>query len=80
MCFMRNFYEFLFFYSILLCNKYKSIMTKEKFIDITSTMIEFGMLDPYEAMLNQNYLVEMVNMYVKAANVARKMMNMEPIL
>jgi len=55
-------------------------MTKAKFVDIVSTMIEFGMLDPYEAMLNQNYLVEQVNMYIEAANVARKMMNIEPLV
>ena len=54
-------------------------MTREKFIDIVSTMIEYGMIDPWEAMLNQNYLIDRVNMYLEAANIARKMMNMNSL-
>lgn len=55
-------------------------MTKAKFVEIVSTLIEFGMIDPYEAMLNQSYLIKCVNMYIEAANIARKMMNMEPLI
>ena len=55
-------------------------MTREKFKSIIDTMIELKLIDPYEAMLNPQYLVERVNTYVEAANVARKMMNMEPLM
>jgi len=55
-------------------------MTKEKFKDIIDTMVEYKLIDPYEAMLNPQYLVNRVNSYIEAANIARKMMNMEPLI
>ena len=77
---MRNSNEFLIFYSILICNKHIGIMTEEKFKDIVKTMVEYGLMDPYKAMLDQNYLINCINIYVESANIARKMMNMEPLL
>lgn len=54
-------------------------MTEAKFRDIVATMIEFGLLDPYKAMLDPYYLAESINMYIQAANVASEMMHMEPL-
>ncbi len=55
-------------------------MTEAKFKDIVNTMVEMKLLDPYRAMLDQNYLWERINLYVEAANVAREMMHMEPLV
>ena len=55
-------------------------MTEEKFKDIVKTMVEYGLMDPYKAMLDQNYLINCINIYVESANIARKIMNMEPLL
>lgn len=55
-------------------------MTEAKFKDIISTMIEFGWLDPVEALVNKQYLLNRVNMYVYASNIAREAMHMEPLV
>lgn len=55
-------------------------MTYEKFKDIVATMVEYGLLDPYQAMLDPEYLAERVNMYIEAANIAREIMHMEPLV
>ena len=55
-------------------------MTEAKFKDIVSTMVEFGWLDPFRAMYDPEYLVNQMNMYIEAANIAREIMHMEPIL
>lgn len=55
-------------------------MTEAKFKDIIATMVEFGWLDPVRAIIDDEYLVERFNMYVYAANIAREMMNMEPLV
>ena len=55
-------------------------MTEAKFKDIINTMVEMKLLDPYRAMLDQNYLWERINLYVVAANVAREIMHIEPLV
>ena len=55
-------------------------MTEAKFKDIINTMVEMKLLDPYRAMLDQNYLWERINLYVEAANVAREIMHIEPLV
>jgi len=54
-------------------------MTEEKMLDIIVTMVEYGMLDISRAMRDTTYLVESINMYIEAANVAREMMHMSPL-
>ena len=55
-------------------------MTEAKFKDIVNTMVEMNLLDPYRAMLDQNYLWQCINQYVEAANIAREIMHMEPLV
>ena len=55
-------------------------MTEEKIIDIIDTMIEYGLLDPTRALYDKKYLVESVLQYIEAANVAREIMNMPPLV
>ena len=55
-------------------------MTEAKFRDIIETMIELKLIDPVQAMLDKNYLTERFWMYVEAANLAREMMHMEPLM
>ena len=55
-------------------------MTEAKFRDIIGTMVELNLLDPVRAMIDSNYLAERVNLYIEAANVAREIMHMEPLV
>ena len=55
-------------------------MTEAKFRDIIETMIEYKMLDPAKALMDREYLTERFWMYVQAANIAREMMHIEPLL
>ena len=55
-------------------------MTEAKFKDIIYTMIELGVLDPAKALLDREYFNERFWMYVDAANIAREMLHMEPLL
>lgn len=55
-------------------------MTKEKVIDIIDTMLEYGLIDPVRALIDQKYLVESVLMYIESANTAREIMHMSPLV
>jgi hypothetical protein len=55
-------------------------MTEAKFRDIVETMIEYKLIDPVRAMIDREYLTERFWTYVEAANIARSMMHMEPIM
>lgn len=55
-------------------------MTEAKFKDIIYTMIELKILDPARALLDREYLNEKFWEYVEAANIAREMLHMEPLL
>lgn len=55
-------------------------MTEAKFKDIVNTMIELNLIDPYRAILDQDYLLDRVNLYIEAANIAREIMRMEPLV
>ena len=55
-------------------------MTEEKIKDIISTMIEFKLLDPIRAMVDEDYLINSVTDYIKAANIVREMLHMEPLI
>lgn len=55
-------------------------MTREKVIDIIDTMLEYGLIDPVRALTDQEYLVESILIYIKSANMARKMMHMSPLV
>jgi len=55
-------------------------MTEEKIIDIIDTMIEYRLLDPVCALYDKEYLVESVLRYIEAANVAREIMHMPPLV
>lgn len=48
--------------------------------DIVSTLVETGKADPIRMMSDPEYAVEMVTTYIDAANLARSMMNMPPIV
>ena len=55
-------------------------MTEAKFKDIVNTMIEMNLIDPDRAILDQDYLLERVNLYIEAANIVREGMHMEPLV
>lgn len=55
-------------------------MTQEKVIDIINTMIEYGLIDPVRALYDKKYLVESVLQYIEAANLAREIMHMSPLV
>ena len=55
-------------------------MTEAKFRDIIETMIEYKMLDPVKALMDREYLTERFWMYVEAANIAREIMHIEPLM
>lgn len=55
-------------------------MTEEKIKDIISTMIEFKLLDPIRAMVDEDYLINSVTDYIKAANIAREVLHMPPLV
>ena len=55
-------------------------MTEAKFRDIIYTMVELDLIDPIRAMYDPEYLVSKVKLYIECANVAREMMNMEPLV
>jgi len=55
-------------------------MTEEKIIDIIDTMIEYQLIDPVRALYDKEYLVESVCHYIEAANVAREIMHMPPLV
>ena len=48
--------------------------------DIVSTLVETGKADPIRMMSDPEYAVEMVTTYIDAANLARSMMNMPPLV
>ena len=55
-------------------------MTEAKFRDIVETMIELNVIDPVLAMVDREYLTERFWAYVDAANTAREIMHMEPLM
>lgn len=55
-------------------------MTQEKVIDVIDTMIEYKLIDPVRALYDREYLVESVSQYIKAANIAREIMHMSPLV
>jgi hypothetical protein len=55
-------------------------MTQEKVIDIIDTMIEYRLIDPVRALYDKEYLVESVCRYIEAANIAREIMHMPPLV
>lgn len=48
--------------------------------DIVSTLVKTGKADPIRMMSDPEYAVEMVTTYIDAANLARSMMNMPPLV
>ena len=55
-------------------------MTEEKIIDIIDAMVEYGLLDSSRAVYDMDYLVESVLRYIEAANIAREIMHMSPLV
>ena len=55
-------------------------MAEAKFKDIVNTMIEMNLIDPNRAILDQDYLLERVNLYIEIANIVREDMHMEPLV
>ncbi len=55
-------------------------MTEAKFRDIIGTMVEFGWLDPGRAILDREYLNTQLSLYIEAANTAREILHMEPLV
>lgn len=55
-------------------------MTEAKFKDIVNTIIEMNLINPRRAILDQDYLLERVNLYIEAANIVREGMHMEPLV
>lgn len=55
-------------------------MIKDKIKDIIETMIEYNLIDSKRAMIDEDYLVESVFMYIEAANKAREIMHMDPLV
>lgn len=48
--------------------------------DILQTLVENHMADPYRMLTDHEYTSEQVFTYLKAANMARNMMNMPPLV
>ena len=74
--FILNFSFFILYYNVKKINN----MAENKIIDIIKTMLERKMLDPIKALTDSDYLNERVSMYIEAANIAREMMHMEPLI
>lgn len=56
------------------------MMTKrEKIGEIVHVLIVEGLVDPLRIMVDTKYCAESVARYIKAANIARSMLNMQPI-
>jgi hypothetical protein len=56
------------------------IVTKrDKIADIIQTIISERLADPVRMVSDTEYCVAMISLYIEAANVARSMMNMQPI-
>ena len=48
--------------------------------DVMTTLIEMGEADPIRMLNDRQYVAEMVSTYINAANLARSMMNMPPLV
>ena len=59
----------------------QAIQHNEKVIrEVINALVDFKLADPYELITNHQYALEMVQIYLEAANIARDMMHMPPLV
>lgn len=59
----------------------EAIQHNEKVIrEVINALVEFKLADPYNLLTNHKYAVEMISIYLEAANVTRAMMNMPKLV
>lgn len=59
----------------------EAIQHNEKVIrEVINALVEFKLADPYNLLINHKYAVEMISIYLEAANVTRAMMNMPKLV
>jgi hypothetical protein len=59
----------------------QAIQHNEKVIrEVINALVDFKLADPYELITNHQYALEMVQIYLEAANIARNMMHMPPLV
>ena len=59
----------------------EAIQHNEKVIrEVINALIDFKLADPYELITNHQYALEMVQIYLEAANIAREWMHMPPLV
>jgi hypothetical protein len=59
----------------------QAIQHNEKVIrEVINALVDFKLADPYELITNHQYTLEMVQIYLEAANIAREMMHMPKLV
>lgn len=59
----------------------QAIQHNEKVIrEVINALVDFKLADPYELITNHQYALEMVQIYLEAANIAREMMHMPKLV
>ena len=48
--------------------------------EIINALVDFRLADPYDLIINRQYVLELIGIYLEAANIARSMMHMEPLV
>ena len=59
----------------------QAIQHNEKVIrEVINALVDFKLADPYDLITNHKYALEMVQIYLEAANIAREMMHMPKLV
>ena len=59
----------------------QAIQHNEKVIrEVINALVDFKLVDPYDLITNHQYALEMVQIYLEAANIARECMHMPPLV
>lgn len=59
----------------------QAIQHNERVIrEVINALVDFKLADPYELITNHQYALEMVQIYLEAANIAREMMHMPKLV
>lgn len=48
--------------------------------EVINALVDFRLADPYDLIINRQYALEQIGIYLEAANIARSMMHMEPLV